>query len=105
MNKMSSKAATQLYEIILLLPDESKSKIPLSVMNLLEFKKLDTEEINIKNINDINDAELLDETKKYLSYILLRYLANEEEKNEFIHQIFFGNTYDVSNILRILGII
>lgn len=105
MNKISSKAAKQLYEIILLLPDDRKSKIPLSIMNLLELKKLDTEEINIKSIRDINDAELLDETKKYLSYILLRYLANEEEKNEFIHQIFFGNTYDVSNILRILGII
>lgn len=107
MNKMSSRAATQLHEIILLLPNESRSKIPLSIINLLENKKIDTEEINIKSAEHINDSAILDETKKYLAYIFLNYLATEDEKKEFNHiltenelrhQIFLRNKYDIANI-------
>lgn len=110
MNKMSSRAATQLHEIILLLPNESKSKIPLSIINLLENKKIDTEEINIKSAEHINDSAILDETKKYLSYIFLNYLATEDEKKEFNHilnenelrhQIFLRNKYDIANIFGV----
>ncbi len=110
MNKMSSRAATQLHEIILLLPNESKSKIPLSIINLLENKKIDTEEINIKSAEHINDCAILDETKKYLAYIFLKYLATEEERKEFNHilseneqrhQIFLRNKYDIANIFGV----
>ena len=82
MNKISSKAATQLYEIILLLPSEYKSKIPMTIMSLLQNRKIAIEEINIKSAEHINDTALLDETKKYLSYIFLNYLADEDEKKE-----------------------
>lgn len=110
MNKISSRAATQLYEIILLLPNDSKSKIPLSIMSLLENRKIDTEEVNIKSAEHINDAALLDETKKYLSYIFLHYLANDEEKKEFNHildenearhQTFLRNKYNIADIFGV----
>ncbi len=110
MNKMSSRAAIQLHEIILLLPDERKSKIPLSIINLLENKRIDTEEINIKSAEHINDSAILDETKKYLAYIFLNYLATEDERKEFNHiltenelrhQIFLRNKYDIANIFGV----
>lgn len=110
MNKISSRAATQLYEIILLLPNDSKSKIPLSIMSVLENRKIDTKEINIKSAEHINDVALLDETKKYLSYIFLNYLANDDEKKEFNHildenearhQVFLRNKYDIANIFGV----
>jgi len=110
MNKISSKAATQLYEIILLLPSEYKSKIPMTIMSLLQNRKIAIEEINIKSAEHINDTELLDETKKYLSYIFLNYLADEDEKKEFNHildenearhQALLKNKYDTTNMFRV----
>ncbi len=110
MNKISSKAATQLYEIILLLPSEYKSKIPMTIMSLLQNRKIAIEEINIKSAEHINDTALLDETKKYLSYIFLNYLADEDEKKEFNHildenearhQALLKNKYDTTNMFRV----
>lgn len=110
MNKISSRAATQLYEIILLLPDDNKAKIPLSIIKLLENKKINTDEVNIKSAEHINNNAILDETKKYLAYIFLKYLANDEEKNEFNHildenearhQVFLRNKYDIANIFGV----
>lgn len=83
MNKISPRSANQLYEIIQLLPEYSKEKIPISIINLLKDKKLDTGEITISTIEHINNDALLDETKKYLSYIFLNYLASEDERKEF----------------------
>lgn len=99
MNKISPRSANQLYEIIQLLPDDSKEKIPLSIIKLLEKKKLDTNEITISTIEHINNDALLDETKKYLSYIFLNYLANEDERKEF-NQILEENENRYEKTLR-----
>ncbi|MCI9063759.1 MAG: hypothetical protein HFJ17_04070 [Clostridia bacterium] len=109
MINISSNASNQLYEIILLLPDDRREKIPSNIINLLKERKAEKEELKIKNINDINNENISEETKKYLAYIFLNYLADEAEKIEFSkilkendkrHQDNLRKKYDPSDIFN-----
>lgn len=81
MNNMTKSAACQLYEIISQLPNEEKCKIPENVIVIIDDKKDDYILTNDEFV--IDDINLTDETKKYLAYIFLNYLANENEKEEY----------------------
>lgn len=81
MNNMTKSAACQLYEIINQLPNEEKSKIPENVIVIIDEKKDDY--ILTNNEFVIDDINLTEETKKYLAYIFLNYLASENEKDEY----------------------
>lgn len=80
MKNISTSAATQLYEIYLLLPVESKEKIPNEIISIIDEKRAVGKELTIKNPNLINNAEILAETKKYLTFIFLKYLAEDDER-------------------------
>lgn len=81
MNNMTKSAACQLYEIINQLPNEEKSKIPENVIVIIDEKK--DGYILTNNEFVIDDINLTEETKKYLAYIFLNYLASENEKDEY----------------------
>ena len=81
MDKMTKTTACQLYEIVEKLPSEEKNKIPSKIILLINEKK---EGYKLsENIFSIDDISLTEESKKYLAYIFLNYLANEEEKKEY----------------------
>ena len=81
MDKMTMTAACQLYEIVEMLPSEEKNKIPENIISLIDERK--ERYIKSDKYISIEDINLTDETKKYLGYIFLNYLANEDEKTEY----------------------
>ncbi len=83
MNEISVQSATQLNKILSFLTQEDKQKIPADMIRILE-KKADTQiDTKINKISDIDEENILPETRKYLAYIFLNYLATEEEKKEY----------------------
>ena len=82
MNEISVQSATQLNKILSFLTQEDKQKIPADMIRILE-KKADTIDTKIRKISDIDEENILPETRKYLAYIFLNYLATEEEKKEY----------------------
>ncbi len=83
MNEISVQSATQLNKILSFLTQEHKQKIPADMIHILE-KKADTQiDTKINKISDIDEENILPETRKYLAYIFLNYLATEEEKKEY----------------------
>ena len=78
---MTKTAACQLYEIVEMLPSEEKNKIPENIISLIDERK--ERYIKSDKYISIEDINLTDETKKYLGYIFLNYLANEDEKTEY----------------------
>lgn len=81
MDRMTKTAACQLYEIVEMLPSEEKNKIPENIISLIDERK--ERYIKSDEYISIEDINLTDETKKYLGYIFLNYLANEDEKTEY----------------------
>lgn len=81
MDKMTKTAACQLYGILEMLPSEEKNKIPENIISLIDERK--ERYIKSDKYISIEDINLTDETKKYLGYIFLNYLANEDEKTEY----------------------
>lgn len=88
MDRMTKNTACQLYEIIDRLSMEDREKLPDNILRLIEVK-IDGYRLDDKIIS-IDDIELTDEAKKYLGYIFLNYLANEDEKTEY-QKIIFEN--------------
>ena len=77
MNKISIYSATQLNRILSLLIEDKKEKIPKDIWK--EINNKTDSRLNMK----INGENILPETRKYLSFIFLNYLATEEEKKEY----------------------
>ena len=87
MNKISTKSATELNQILSFLSDETKKKIPEDVWKQINEKTDKSISTKINAISDIKVENILPETRKYLSYIFLNYLATDEEKEEYIEII------------------
>lgn len=109
MNKITIESATQLNKILYFLPEDRKRKIPKDIWEILKHKNSDKLETGINKIEDIKEEKILLETRKYLSYIFLNYLATEEEKEEYIkiikdneeyHQQCLGQKYNVDSIFK-----
>ena len=106
MKNITKDTANQLYSIINLLPEAEKNKIPKEIIDILNEKLLN-ENLSITDVSQIREENLLEDTKKYLAYIFLNYLSNENEKkelkkilnlNEQRYQDNLKKKYDVSNI-------
>lgn len=98
MNKMSIKSATELNKILSFLPEDTKQKIPEDILKKINDKVDNNIYININEINDIKIENILPETRKYLSFIFLNYLATEEEKKEY-NQIIKNNEEQYQKLL------
>ena len=109
MNNIKIESATQLNKILSFLPDDRKNKIPNSVLKQIEDKIDNSIDTKIYDIKDIKEENLLPETRKYLSFIFLNYLATEEEKkeytkilkeNEIRYQEYLNKKYNTDNIFK-----
>lgn len=83
MKEIDSNSAKELITILNFLPKEYFEKIPNQEIQYLKNIKNDEYSVNIQNVEDINRNNVSRETKKYLAYIFIHYLANEEEKREY----------------------
>ena len=108
MENLSERTATELFELIYLMPKEKISRIPAEFLELLHEKKAkiwrvfsSPDEVNVKNLSE--------ETKNYLAYIYLNYILDGEEKesykeilneNEKIYQEKIAYKYDISKKLK-----
>ena len=108
MNNISSLSASQIYQIINFLPEEQKNKIPNNILEFIKAKSINVFP-NINKIEDINEKNISNETRQYLSLIFLNYLASEEEKEEYIkilknneeqYQIYLSKKYNMDNIFN-----
>ncbi len=103
MSDINERTATELFQIIDIMPLDYKSKIPNDFMKLINNKKKSvTEKINI---DDINTNNLSEDTKSYLAYIYLNYLLNDQEKENYRrilkeNQERYEQKVDISNILE-----
>lgn len=83
MNKISIYSATQLNRILSLLIEDKKEKIPKDIWKEINNKTDSRLNMKINGVKDIKEENILPETRKYLSFIFLNYLATEEEKQEY----------------------
>ena len=103
MSDINERTATELFQIIDIMPQDYKSKIPTDFMKLINNKKKsETKKINLDNINVNNLSE---DTKSYLAYIYLNYLLNDQEKENYKrilkeNQKRYEQKVDISNILE-----
>lgn len=74
---LDSKAYTEGYQILDMLPQKSKEKIPEKIWNFIK----ENMDINHKvTIEDIRQNNLLEDTNILLAIIYKQYMATEEEK-------------------------
>lgn len=107
MNKISVESASQLNKILSYLSENEREKIPEDVWKIINNKTDKNIDTKINEVSDINEKNILPETRKYLSFIFLKYLATEEEKveynrilksNEEQYKIFLNKKYSIDNI-------
>lgn len=107
MNKISVESVSQLNKILSYLSENEREKIPENVWKIINNKTDKNIDTKINEVSDINEKNILPETRKYLSFIFLKYLATEEEKveyntilksNEEQYQIFLNQKYSIDNI-------
>lgn len=77
---IDKKAYTQVYKLIEIMPEELKKNIPDTVILAIKNNMDNSYEFEIKDDDDIENMELLDDTEKILSVIYTDYIATEEEK-------------------------
>ncbi len=83
MNKISIESATQLNKILCFLPEDMKKKIPKDIWKQINDKTDNNICTKINEIKDIKEENISTETRKYLSFIFINYLATEAEKEEY----------------------
>ena len=75
---LDKKAYTEVFYIINEMSEELRSKIPSEIIKNIENKMDRNYDFNIED--DIENAELLEDTEKILSVIYTDYLASDEER-------------------------
>ena len=73
----NKKALTEVYEILILLPQEEYQKIP---KNLIEYIKMNMDEEVEVDIESVEDGHMLQETNNILATIYMKYLSTSQEK-------------------------
>lgn len=73
----NKKALTEVYEILILLPQEEYQKIP---KNLIEYIKMNMDEEFEVDIESVEDGHMLQETNNILATIYMKYLSTSQEK-------------------------
>lgn len=102
MENISERTATELFQIIYVMPKNYIKKIPVDFIDLLNKKKSKNWRV-INNVNNINVNNLNEDTKKYLAYIYLNYILEDEEKENYKNllkenQERYEKKVDISNI-------
>ena len=109
MNKISIDVATQLNKILSFLPDNVKKNIPQDIWKKINDKTDNNLYTKINEVRDIKEENILPETRKYLSFIFINYLATEEERKEYTkivknneeqYQKILNKKYSVDNIFK-----
>lgn len=74
-------AYKEVYEILKFVPQEDKNRIPHNFMEMIKKNMNKEYEFSIdKNIDFIEEQELMVETRNILAYIFLNYWATEKQK-------------------------
>ena len=82
---LNSKAYTEVFCIINLMTDEMKTKIPEKIMKNIQERMDINYEFYIYE-EDIEDAELLEDTEKILSVLYTDYLSTDEERKIILNK-------------------
>ena len=82
---LNSKAYTEVFCIINLMTDEMKTKIPEKIMKNIQERMDINYEFYIYE-EDIEDAELLEDTEKILSVLYIDYLSTDEERKIILNK-------------------
>lgn len=78
------KAFKELSEIIEFFPKKEYRKIPKSFINFIEENMDNSYEYIVEHIDDIQNQEMLEETKILLSIIYRDFIASKEEQEQII---------------------
>lgn len=82
MSNIDAKAYSELFEIINLLDESEKNKMPTKIYENIKSQK-SKEYINQYNtLDDINENNIEEKTAILLTSLYLDYIANDEEKKE-----------------------
>ena len=82
MSTIEPRVANEMLKIIDLLSPEKQSEIPDDFKDIFKKYKDDSISINVNSIQDVNNDKLDPQTKNYLAFMFLKYLADDEEKEE-----------------------
>lgn len=82
MSTIEPRVANEMLKIIDLLSPEKQSEIPDDFKDIFEKYKDDSVNINVNSISDVSNDKLDPQTKNYLAFMFLKYLADDDEKEE-----------------------
>ncbi|MBR3511840.1 MAG: hypothetical protein IKN74_02660 [Clostridia bacterium] len=82
MSTIEPRVANEMLKIIDLLSPEKQSEIPDDFKDIFRKYKDDSVNINVNSISDVNNDKLDPQTKNYLAFMFLKYLADDDEKEE-----------------------
>ena len=82
MSTIEPRVANEMLKIIDLLSPEKQSEIPDDFKDIFRKYKDDSVSINVNSIQDVNNDKLDPQTKNYLAFMFLKYLADDDEKEE-----------------------
>ena len=88
-NENFPNAYTEINEILKFLDNESKSKIPNDFTEMIEKKRNKNYKFEVDETKDLQNQNILRETKVILGYIFLNYLGNDEQKIKIKRTILF----------------
>lgn len=106
---LNPKVATELLKIISFLPQEQINKISEEEILYLNQIKDNNYKTKINEVDDIKAENMMEDTKKYLAYIFINYLASPDEnkeykviirENEIRHQKYIAKKYDINKIFQ-----
>ena len=109
MNKTMEQTFTEVYDIICHLDKNLYDKISKEFIELIKNNRDELYEVNIDYSKDINEQELLKETRIILSLIYRDYLCSKEERLELLkldqmeierYEKQLQNKYDIDKIFN-----
>lgn len=77
------KVFTETYDIIMLIDEDDRKRIPTKFIKFLKDNKLDEYITKINPYIPLELQKINDRTRDIISYIYLKYLADEEDKKFF----------------------
>lgn len=85
--KIDPKAYKELWEILKFIPKKDYNKIPLEMLDIVEFNMDDRYEYKVEHIKDFENQVMMEETKNLLAMFFIEYWASKDEKNNFFEEL------------------
>ena len=79
-------ALAEVADILKHIKKEERDMVPNSFIEFIEENKSKTYKVDLDYTQEISNMKLNKKTKALLSYMYIKYWANEDEKNEFINK-------------------